>query len=180
MSMNSRPRSGRSGLRSTLAALALVAVGGCNYGLQGGGGFPADIRTLFVSTFENQTTQFDLDQQLFTAIQERVPRELGVRPGGREIADAVLEGRILRYDDQASSYSPGGTGARANEVQTQQVEIVVAARIVDRKRNLVLWESSSVSGRGQWRVESQRPEVGRAEAIKQIVQAIIDGAQSQW
>lgn len=180
MSMRFLQRRGLSKIHRVLIATALLGAMGCNYGFQGGGGFPADIRTLFVSTFQNETTEFDLDQQLFTAIQERVPRELGVRPGGREVADAVLEGKILRYDDRASNYSAAGSQARAAEVQTQQVEIVVSVRLIDRKRNEILWESSNVNGRGQWRLDTQRPEVGRAEAIKQIVQAIVDGAQSQW
>jgi hypothetical protein len=47
MSIRSRTTSGRRGLRSVfaLAGIAWLAVG-CNYGFQGGGGFPSHIRTL--------------------------------------------------------------------------------------------------------------------------------------
>ena len=173
-------RSGRSaGPEFLLLALSL-ALGACNYGFQGGGGFPEDIRTLFIETFENETSQFELDQQLFRKLQDRVPRALGVRPGGREIADALVTGRIVRYEDVAQNYRAGTTDISRPQVLAHQVQIVVAAQIVDTKRNLILWESNSVQGIGEWMLDTENVERGRERAIEQIVQKIIDGAQSQW
>lgn len=170
--------SGRS--IASVLLLATVALAGCNYGFRGGGGFPEDVRTLFIESFENETPQFELDQHVFRKIQERVPRALGVRPGGREVADAVLTGRIVRYEDVAQNYIPGRGTSGTAAVIAHQVQIVVSARIVDTKRNLILWESASVTGQGTWLLESETVERGRERAIDEIVQKIIDGAQSQW
>lgn len=176
-SMGSRRTPGRRAASLVVLATALIA--GClNYGFSGGGGFPADVRTLYIAPFENRTVQFDLEQQLFAKLQEELPRSLGVRPGSEAAADAVVRGRITGYTDIAQNYRPGEAGA-VNVVQ-HQVSISIAIEIIHVERNEILWESQSLSGRGEYRPESQTDEVARDLALESLVQQIIDGAQSQW
>jgi hypothetical protein len=174
------PRTPGIRVLSCLIAASLLAA--CNYGFSGGGGFPADVRTIFIEPFGNETVQVELDQQLFRKLQDRLPRALGARPGSESAADAVIRGRILRYDDVAQNYrattgtnQPGGV-----DVLTHQVQITVSVEIVDRKRNLVLWDSQSVVGRGEYRIDNERDTDARNKALDHILQQIIDGAQSQW
>lgn len=164
-------------LGTFIASAALVAAG-C-YGFQGGGGFPSDIRTMYIEPFENQTVQVELDQLLFRKLQDRLPRELGTRPAGEENADAIVRGRILNYDDVSQNYRPGQAGGNI-DVLTYQVSITVAVEIVDVKRNLILWDSNSLVGRGEYRRDTQKDTDGREIALNHILQQIIDGAQSQW
>lgn len=176
----SRLRSRRiPGIFSALSVLVLAA---CNYGFQGGGGFPSDVRTIYIEPFDNQTVQTDLDVQLFRKLQDRVPRALGGRPGGEENADAVIRGRILRYEDVGQNYLAGNTQQNSNAVQilTNQVSITVSVEIINRKTNEILWDSQGVVGRGEWRTQSEKDTDGRERALNHIIQQIIDGAQSQW
>ncbi|HEY0305567.1 MAG TPA: LPS assembly lipoprotein LptE [Longimicrobiales bacterium] len=165
---------------SLVAATALIA--GCNYGFSGGGGFPSDVRTIYIEPFENQTVQVELDQQLFRKLTDRLPRALGGRPGSETNADAVVRGRILRYEDVAQSYraTTGQQQQSGVDVLTHQVQITIAVEIIDRKRNVVLWDSNSVVGRGEYRINDQRDTDAREQALNHILQLIIDGAQSQW
>jgi hypothetical protein len=170
------------GIRVLSCLIASVFLAACNYGFSGGGGFPADVRTIFIEPFGNETVQVELDQQLFRKLQDRLPRALGARPGSESAADAVIRGRILRYEDVAQNYrattgvnQPGGV-----DVLTHQVQITVSVEIVDRKRNLVLWDSQSVVGRGEYRIDNERDTDARNKALDHILQQIIDGAQSQW
>ena len=162
--------------RGILIASATL-LGAC-YGFSGGGGFPSDIRTIYIEPFDNQTVQVELDQQLFRKLTDRVPRALGARPGSETNADAVIRGRILRYDDVSQNYRQGTAGNV--DVLTFQVSITVAVEIVDRKRNVVLWDSQGLVGRGEYRGDSQKDTDGREVALNHIIQQIIDGAQSQW
>src|SRR5207249_1888574 len=119
-----------SGLRATLS-LCIVAVtlllSGCLYGFRGGGGFPSTIHTIFIQPFDNQTAQFELDQQIFAKLFEKLPRALGVRPGGREVADAVVRGKVMRYDDVVQNYRPAN---QTNpDVQVLQHEVTVTIQI---------------------------------------------------
>jgi hypothetical protein len=169
-------RSGRF-LASSAALLATLVAGAC-YRFSGGGGFPSDVRTVYIAPFENKTVQFDLESQLFRRLTESLPRALGVRSASEANADAIVRGRIVRYDDVAQAYQPGQQGNV--QVLQNQVTIVVAIEIVDRKRNEILWESQGVSGRGEYKPDSQNDEVARNKALDALIQQIIDGAQSQW
>lgn len=168
-------RRGRSlvPLAGTLLAL------GCNYGFQGGGGFPSSIQTVYIEQFENQTVQFELQDLIYRKLLEELPRALGVRVAGADVADAIVRGRIVRYDDVAQNYRAGGA-AQTTEVLEHQVQITVAVEIIDVKRNLILWESSGVTGRGAYLLASQSELDGRAKAIEELAHLIVDGAQSQW
>lgn len=165
------------GIFSVASALALA---GC-YGFSGGGGFPSDIRTIYIEPFGNETVQAELDQQLFRKLNDKLARALGARPAGEENADAVIRGRITRYDDVAGNYRPGAADNNTKvEILTYQVSITVAVEIVDKKRNVILWESQSLVGRGDYLRETQKETDAREIAMNHILQQIIDGAQSQW
>lgn len=168
-------------LTAVSAALALSAC----YGFNGGGGFPSDIRTIYIEPFENQTVQADLDQQLYRKLQERVPRALGGRPGGEDHADAIIRGRITRYEDVGQNYIAGNTQSNTTtsngvQVVTYQVSITATVEIIDTKRNVILWDSQNVVGRGEYRPATEKDTDGRERALNHIIQQIIDGAQSQW
>ena len=163
--------------RWTLASVALLSLlSGCSYGLTGGG-FPEHIRSIHIETFENETTQFELAQQLFNAMVDDLPGALGVQVGSRENADALLSGSILGYDDAAQNYS-SATDGRVQVLQ-HQVRIAVNVRLVDTRENVILWQGR-VSGDGTYAPDTQSEDEGRRVAIDKIVRDVIDGAQSQW
>lgn len=168
--------SGRCAALSTGLAACLV-LSAC-YSFSGGGGFPDDVRTVYIAPFENRTVQFELESELFRKLTESLPRSLGVRVAGEEVADAIVRGRIMRYEDVAQSYRPGQQGNV--QLLQNQVTIMVSVEIIDVKRNEILWESSGVSGRGEYRPDSQEDRVAWEKALDSLIQQIVDGAQSQW
>jgi hypothetical protein len=151
----------------------------CNYGFEGGG-FPPHIRTVYIEQFENETPMFDLGQQLFAAMLEDLPSRLGVRAAGEETADAIIRGTIVRYDDVAQNYRPGSGSQPVTDVLSHEVQIGVRVELLDVRDNVIRWESSGIIGRGSYRPDSQTDEVGKLEAIQNLIEQIIDGAQSQW
>lgn len=159
--------------------MALAVGSGCNYSLRGGGGFPEHIRTIAILPFENETTRFELTQQLYERLLRELPRALGVRAAGVEAADAVLRGKITRYALEAPLYRPDAAGQRA-EVLQRQVTIAVQVEIIDQRQNELLWEQSNLAAQGQYIEARESEETGRDEAIRLLIQRIIDGAQSQW
>jgi hypothetical protein len=58
--------------------------------------------------------------------------------------------------------------------------VAISVEIVNLVDNEILWESSSVSARGEYLEDSETEDMGRAQAIELLVQAVIDGAQSNW
>lgn len=184
--MTSRPTSGilpaegrRWGVAGRVLLVALLALlqSGCLYTFRAGTGFPSYIRTLAVIPFDNETTRFELTQEIHEQLLRELPRALGIRPGSEENADAVVRGVITGYNLTAPGYS-GGAGDRV-EVGLRQVSVMVAVEIIDLVANEILWDSRSVSGRGDF-LDSDIEDVGRQEAIVALVRQIVDGAQSNW
>lgn len=177
-----RPTRGLRAAASLLSAAGALLLAACSYGFSGGGGFPASIKTVCIQPFDNQTDHSELTNEIFSALNERVPRSLGLRPGDcKGGADAVIRGKITRYDDAATSYSANSgstTTIAPGQQQVNQVQITIGVEIIDAKRNVMLWESSGVNGQGPY--TNRNDAAGRKEAIDKLVQAVIDGAQSQW
>ena len=172
-------RSGRPGPERWLIPLLALGVAGCNYGFEGGG-FPAHIQTIYIEPFDNRTPAFELEQQLFARLLEELPSKLGLRPAGEGSADAVLRGEILRYDDVAQNYRPGSGQQPVGDVLSHEVQIGIAAELVDVRDNVIRWETRSLVGRGSYRPDTETDEVGQREAIQNLIEQILNGAQSQW
>jgi hypothetical protein len=165
-------------LISTYLAVTLAA-SGCLYSFRAGSFPPPHIKTIAVAPFENETTRFELSGELYEQLFRNLPRALGIRTAGEDVADAVVRGTIVRYDVVAPNYRAGAEGQPA-EVLQRQVSITVRVQIVDLVNNVVLWENQSVMSQGQFLEASETEEVGRAQAIELLVQKIVDGAQSNW
>lgn len=163
-----------------VAALAsALAPAGCLYSFRAGSFPPAHIKTIAVAPFENETTRFEISGELYDQLLRNLPRSLGIRTAGEDVADAVVRGTILRYEVVAPNYRAGAEGQPA-EVLQRQVMITVRIEIVDLVENVILWEDQSVTAQGEFLEASESEEVGRAEAIELLVQKIVDGAQSNW
>lgn len=143
------------------------------------GTFPSHIRTIAIVPFDNETTRLELTQELHDLLLREVPRSLGIRQAGEDVADAVLRGRITGYTVTTPAYRPGPGGDRA-EVLQRQVSISLAVQLVDAVRNEILWESSALSGEGQFLEASETEDVGMRVAVALLKQRIVDGAQSNW
>jgi hypothetical protein len=157
---------------------SMVSASAC-YSLRAGSGLPDHIRTFAVLPFDNETTRFELTEEVRQELERQLPRALGVRTSGGDIADAVVQGTITRYDVTAPLFRPGSGGDRA-EVIEREVQITVRVEIVDRVGNVILWDDAALNVRGQYLDATEDEDVGRAQAIELLVQRIIDGAQSNW
>lgn len=165
------------GVLAALGAIALIV--GCNYSFRAGSFPPEHVNALAVLPFENETERFELTQEVHQVLSRDLPRALGVQTAAAENADAVVQGRIRRYELTAPLYRQGADQTRADVLQ-REVSLSVQVEIIDVVENIILWESSSLLARGQYLEDSETEEVGRTEAIEVLVQEIINGAQSNW
>jgi len=154
----------------------LLATTSCAYSFRAGSFPPAHVKTIAVQPFDNETNRFELAGEVYDELLRNLPRALGVRTAGGDVADAIVRGSITRYDVVAPNYRAAAEG----QVLQRQVNITVAVEIVDLVENIILWESRSVIAQGQFLEASETEEVGRAEAIELLIQKIVDGAQSNW
>jgi lipopolysaccharide assembly LptE-like protein len=162
--------------RSGAYSLALILLGACfPYGFTGGG-LPSHVRTVAIIPFENQTTTPDLPRELADTLRARLHDRLGLREASEAKANAIVRGTIQRYETDI----PIGYSANNKQTTTarRMLQLVVDIEMVDQVTGKTLWQRKGLLAEGQY---EERGEVtGRAHAITQIVNDIIEGAQSQW
>jgi hypothetical protein len=125
--------------------------------------------------FDNLTPEAALTHEVSLAVQEAMADRLGLRLAGESTADAIVRGRIVRYDpDVPTSIRPGQGEV---EVTRRQVQITVDVEIVDRDGNPV-WSRRGILALGEY--TPPRESEGRRLALQKLTNDIVDGAQSQW
>ncbi len=162
----------RSGVR--LACLTALLTG-CIYGFAGGG-LPAHIKSVAVLPFENETAVTELQRDLYDRMRREVEGRLGLRAASEARADAVVRGRVTRYEADI----PVGYSADPERATTarRRLQITVDVEIVDQSTGKPLWSQRGLTADGEY---SERAEqAGRRAAVEKLVADIIAGAQSQW
>lgn len=175
----SRPRHGsaRADVAVALAVLLASTAGSGCYSFSGGG-LPPHIETVYVLPVENRTAQFELTEAFTRQLTDAVRGRLGVQLASRENADAEIRAEILRYDDSATNYS--GVEDVGAAVFQRRVTIGARVEIVDLARNEIVWDGTGVSGTGEYAPDTETEEAGQSLALENLIQKIVDGAQSQW
>lgn len=164
-------------IRSSLIVLALT-LAGCSFGFRSGGGLPAELKTVAVLPFDNETSDATLGQQVNAAIREAVERRLGLRSATEAKADLVVRGRITNYEpDEPTSFSGTGTGGSV-QVTRRQLSVTIAIEMVANKDGRMIFQERSLSARGDY--EPGREADGRKKALEFLVNSIVDKAQSRW
>jgi hypothetical protein len=180
------PRSTQSFGIAKVGVLALVTAGaltGCfwKYGFHGGG-LPANIKSIAVLPFDNNTPTPELQKNILDGLRSATGSRLGLREASEEKADAVLKGIIQRYDvDVPIGYSGGRiTGATVATATTTQrrLELQVDVEIDEQDNGRVLWQRKGLVESGDYPDGGELQ--GRAQAVKKVVNDVIEGAQSQW
>jgi len=136
------------------------------------------MNTAFVPPVENQTTRFTLTERLTQSLLDAVGGKLGLQLAPENEADLIVTASITRYTDVALNFA--SRDQESALVFQRRVTITANVQILDVERNEIFWSSSSVTGVGEYQPESEPEEVGEEIAIENLVQKIVDGAQSDW
>ena len=168
-------------MRRALSALLTLVVAGCSFGFAGGG-LPPEIRTVAVPSFLNDTPDPTLTLLVTQAVKQAMESRLGLRTATEEQADAVVRGRITRYDpDQPLAFTgnPGAAGTAAQVSVTQrQVEMTVDIEVIEQKTGRTLWSGKGLQVPGQY--APGREADGKQKALDLIIKKLIDGVHSNW
>lgn len=159
-------------------ALLLAPAAGClpRYGFAGGG-LPSHVRTMAILPFDNETATPELQKEILEAMRRELQSRLGVRDAPEDRADALVRGVVRTYDaDVPVGYSAGNTQQAVTS--RRKLQITLDVTILDQTNGKTLWEKKGLRAEGEY---AERDEVnGRREAIKRVVNDIVEGAQSQW
>ena len=153
---------------------SVLAIGAC-YGFAGGG-FAPHIKTVAILPFDNLTPEPALTQEVSAAVREAMENRLGLRAAGEATADALVRGRVVRYDPDVPTTIRPGEGEV--EVTQRQVQITVDIEIIDQRDGGTLWRRQGLLALGEYTPPQEAD--GRRLALEKLVNDIVQGAQSQW
>jgi hypothetical protein len=140
-----------------------------------GGSLP-NIKTVAILPFDNDTPEPALTQEVAAAVREAIEGRLGLRASGEASADAVVRGRIARYDADLPVTVASASG-QVN-VTRRQIQITVDVTITDQREGKTIWQRQGLTVMGDYQPPQEAE--GRKIALDKLVTEIVDGAQSQW
>ena len=147
---------------------------GCPYGFSGG--VLPNVRTVAIVPFENDTPEPALTQEVNEAVREAIEGRLGLRLAGEATADAVVRGRVVRYDPDVAVAFQAGQGQAT--VTRRKVLLTIDVEIFNQREGKTVWKRQGLAVEGEY-VPPQEAQ-GRKLALQKLVTDIVDGAQSQW
>lgn len=160
---------------SAAAILASLLSGACLYGFAGGG-FAPHLKTVAILPFENLTPDPALTREVSEAVREALESRLGLRVAAEATADALVRGRVVRYEPGIALAVQAGEGSF--RVTRRQVQLTVDVELVDQKEGRTVWQRQGLSVIGEY--DEPREADGRRIALQKLMNEIVDGAQSQW
>lgn len=141
---------------------------------------PAHIKAVAIPVFENETTEYTLENELTDAVIEAFVQDNNLRVVDQASANAVIRGTIKTYRNSVFGFQ-AGTGA-----QEYAVTIGVSVLFKDLVKNREIWNEESMVKTANYYVQDvpgqpARTELdGRKEAIDKLADEILTRTVQSW
>jgi hypothetical protein len=135
-----------------------------------------NVKTVAILPFENDTPEPALTQEVSEAVRQALEDRLGLRVAPEASADAIVRGRVVRYDPDLPIAIQPGQGQLT--VTKRKVLLTVDVEIVNQRDGTTVWKRQGLSVDGEY--DPPQEAQGRKVALQKLVNDIVDGAQSQW
>jgi outer membrane lipopolysaccharide assembly protein LptE/RlpB len=157
-------------------------VAGCGYTT--GSLVPSGLKTVYVESFENKTSEPGLEIDVTNQIKDRFIQDGALDVAdSKEKADSMLTGEIIGYEKKPLSY------ATSEEVAEYELVLTVNVKYIDLVNNEVLWEEKNFEADSEFYsiLEQQRfgstnidEEQLQTNAIKELARRIVDRTVEGW
>lgn len=163
----------------SIVLLALSSLAGCGtYRL--GTTLPSDLRSIFVPTFKNTTSEPGIETGITNAVISRFQVDGNLKTASREEADTVLEGEIIGWDRRVMGYG----GQDDEEVEEYRLYITVRIKFINLRTGKVLLPPRIVKGKTDFYIDTESlpaaEEAARPDAYRDLAKKIVDAVVSFW
>ncbi|UCD63214.1 MAG: hypothetical protein JSW34_10740 [Candidatus Zixiibacteriota bacterium] len=155
-----------------LAALSVMMAAGCGvYTFSRKG--KSDIKSIAVDRFRNETAEYGIEDRMTDQIIDALIADGTLKVVARDYADAALEGLLTRYERRPYQYDEN------DQVQTYSVNMQFAITLIKPADDSEIWKED-FSQIGVFNVDTETEEDGQEQAIKLLVEAIINRTTKSW
>jgi hypothetical protein len=163
-------------LALAVSAVCLLAIAGCGVYTFTGSSLPGNLKTVDIPLFLNESLQPGVAEEITEALNTKVQGANLLRivsSGG----DATISGRVVSYANQVYTY----TTSKPREVDASEYAVRVTIEVLfnDNKTNQPLYKGRVV-GEGVYSTKTEIEETGRAKAIKDAVEQIVQNSVQGW
>jgi len=164
-----------------LMATLLASVAACNYNV--GNGYPAEIRSVYVPIFKNETYRRGIEFQLTEAVHKQIQQRTPFRLVHEPLADTRLTGCIRDVRKRVLGET------KFDDPRELELTLVVDIVWEDVRNGGVLYEGTMSLGPAEAHLVSQAqlaPEVGQSlatayqTAIDRLSRQIVDKMEAPW
>ena len=158
---------------------AAVATASCGY-TSSPALLPAHIKAVAIPVFENETTEYLLENEITDAVIQAFVEDNNLRVVDEASANAIIRGTIITYRNSVFGFQ-ATTGA-------QEYAVTIAVKIVfkDLVKNRELWNDENLIRTANYYVQDvpgqeARTELdGRKEAIDKLADEILTRTVQSW
>ncbi|MFH1612944.1 MAG: LptE family protein [bacterium] len=143
---------------------------------------PSHIKTICINTFQNKTTQYNLDNLLTESVIKNFTYNPQLKIAEEKKADGVLEGEIISYLKEEISFTE-------NQVKEYRITILANVKFRDLVKDKIFWEEKNIEGKAiysslqkdttYFQMISTEEEAIK-ESINQLSQKIVNRTISGW
>ena len=162
-------------LLPTVAAFLSLATG-CGIYTFSGSTLPSHLKTVDLPLFENRSMEPDIADEITRELNRQILADNLLRVVASE-GDATVSGSISSYLHEP--YTFGAASTRQVSVDQYIVKITAQVTFFDNVKNVPLFEGS-ITGEGVYDFQKETEAIGRAKAIKDIVQRILQSSLQSW
>jgi hypothetical protein len=157
------------------ATILLVSFYYCGFYSFTGSSIPGHIKTIAVPLFEDQTSEFQIKEQLTDFVIDEITRDNSLKIVNEAQADAIVYGTIVRISDQAHTYDQN------EQVESYRVWISVQVEVKDVKNATNMWKETWRQW-GEYTLDPAEDErlKGIEDALKKIAEDVLTKTVSGW
>ena len=153
-----------------MICFSLFLFSGCGIYSFSGSSLPPHIKTVSIPLFEDQTSEFGLDQQITDELIMVVTQDNTLKIAGLRGADSFIKGEITQVLDRAGQYD------EQENASDFRIYITVTVSFEDAKKRKLMWEETWT----HWGAYSGDRQEGMLEAVGKITQDILNRTVSGW
>jgi hypothetical protein len=140
---------------------------------------PSHLKTIAIPLFENETSEYTLEQDVTDAVVQRFVSDNHLRIVDEKSADCVVKGKITQYRNTVFGIS--------NAELAQEYRVTIGAVVVfkDQVKNREIWRDEIIKTANYYvqAVPGQQAKTeldGRKEAIQKIADEILSRSIESW
>jgi hypothetical protein len=158
----------------------MALASGCGLYSFSGSSLPSHIKTVAVPIFANDSTDPQIANEVTDAITQRFLTDNRLKIAGEKRADAVLDGKVVSYDNKVYNYTAGQTP------QDYIVVIQVAATLRDASKNKEIWKDDQMTVSAVYSIVPGSSEPltseseARTKAITDLAEDVLAHTFEQW